>query len=783
MAHPIYLLVASNTGTNNPLLYRIPKGMRQAVQPITVHQARAKKHLLSGKHNGFIVSTWEGVQFIHEMGGTLSNTKKGMDDLLGAACVLQGKPVVVVPAEHHLRHSRVAVFMYLRLLQRWTAPDSYMRPEFLDHQHLNPNQRHLLEAAIYENPVFVAVDIETLKGVRTRNPETDEPIFFGAVISLMSYTFTYMDGKEPRFQTFTHVLNCEQDFEMADLVMKSKVPKVMHNGMYDSAYMIRWNITPRDYLWDTMYWMRSVTPFLRYSTDKAFYSLFHTAGFYLFENDYWKEDRTKGDWNAFIKYGATDTMRTAMIAFKQMQMVRQETYTNYVIRMAPVPACILSEMRGLLIDTEQRAQLRHDFTKKRDGLVAQFQAITGFTPEARGVAQITTGAYKFFKDHLPISDMREVTSADKLDIQEVQRYDPLMEHIFEICRSAKRTSKWLSTYINATTWSDMYNGGGSSDRETFLYSLSPFGTVSGRFSSAKSPFWVGGSGQTLPSELRSMFKAPDGYSFISSDTPQAESRTTAVAARNAVLWDAVSGDDDFHSANAAAFFGIPYEEIYDNATGKKLNKDLRELAKRVGHGANYNMRAYMLLLTMGIAAVRYVQKVMGLPPKWSATDVTKFLLKKFDERYVGLRTTWYKSQVLKVITTGRLKTLTGYAPLFLGNPLDITADLNTIASLEPQHISAKLSIDTFMRLAACELQGLPVRCVLQVHDEVLGYAEKGIPLTKLDELFSRLGVNPLPTGWDKVPVLNLPVGLIVAGATWAAVSGDPIGKNRHELTT
>ena len=55
-----------------------------------------------------------------------------------------------------------------------------------------------------------------------------------------------------------------------------------------------------------------------------------------------------------------------------------------------------------------------------------------------------------------------------------------------------------------------------------------------------------------------MYGTIPGYKLAASDGSAAETRTTAYLSRCIAMRDAVEGDQDFHSANAAFFFGIKY---------------------------------------------------------------------------------------------------------------------------------------------------------------------------------------------------------------------------------
>jgi hypothetical protein len=98
----------------------------------------------------------------------------------------------------------------------------------------------------------------------------------------------------------------------------------------------------------------------------------------------------------------------------------------------------------------------------------------------------------------------------------------------------------------------------------------------------------------------------------------------------------VSGTRDFHSVNASAFFGIPYEELFDDERGKTKNKPVRDTSKRTNHGANYNVGAFVLANTMGIKAVWEAKELLKLP-FWDPLDITEYLLVRFHMTYSGIK--------------------------------------------------------------------------------------------------------------------------------------------------
>src|SRR5256885_5972598 len=103
------------------------------------------------------------------------------------------------------------------------------------------------------------------------------------------------------------------------------------------------------------------------------------------------------------------------------------------------------------------------------------------------------------------------------------------------------------------------------------------------------------------------------FFFAEFDNSQSESRCTAYLSGDENLISAVESPKDFHAINIERFFGVPYSEVI-GSNGEILNLELRNLSKRVNHGATYNMGSAMLLLTMGEENVVKAKILIKLNP-------------------------------------------------------------------------------------------------------------------------------------------------------------------------
>jgi hypothetical protein len=78
----------------------------------------------------------------------------------------------------------------------------------------------------------------------------------------------------------------------------------------------------------------------------------------------------------------------------------------------------------------------------------------------------------------------------------------------------------------------------------------------------------------------------------------------------------VESGRDSHAVNGELFFGMPYDDI---VAGKKANDPrivhpiygIRQLAKRIVHGTNFQMAGMTLYVTMGREAVVETARLLG----------------------------------------------------------------------------------------------------------------------------------------------------------------------------
>ena len=295
----------------------------------------------------------------------------------------------------------------------------------------------------------------------------------------------------------------------------------------------------------------------------------------------------------------------------------------------------------------------------------------------------------------------------------------------------------MSTYLTTGERAKEFRG-------RILFALNPHGTDTGRLASKEHHFWCGYNVQNQPRgpEIKQTYVADDDFLWAEVDLSQAESWGTAYISGDPALLEAVNSTRDFHAGNVERFFGIPYEEVYDQAAGKVLDKVLRDIGKRVNHGANYNMGPYVLIDTMGLEAIFAAKRLLGLPRFYTAMQVATHLLEEcFHAAFPGIREIYHKGIVEEVMTTGYLKSravhhltkpdnyeyvleATGsWTRKCFGNPTKSKHVLNSYIAHGPQSLNAQTLNKAWKRvftdIAMNPEHSSNFKLCAQIHDSIL----------------------------------------------------------------
>lgn len=622
-------------------------------------------------------------------------------------------------------------FIAERFISKVTAPDAWSEASEFKWDLLTPTniERYYQELS---HAIAIGADIETFK--------------VNLAIRCIGYTGVFCKQPGNVLTTISVVLPIDSDWALAWMRKFNSlpVPKIFQNGKYDNAYLLRYDAPPSHWFWDTAHLFHSW--YSELPKDLAFLN-----AFFLRKVVYWKDLAETNDLQEYYRYNALDTWATANVWIRQIQQMPDWAKRNYLLEFPLVYPCLLSEMTGLKRDEAAHLQTRKDIDSQVQDLLTRLRKMLGcpsFNPNSP--PQV--------KQLLKVLGCGDIESTEEKDLKKAAFRHPLNSRIINLILEIRGLRKLVGTYLRTDedakqTGIHAGEGGAKEHKGRIFYSLNPHGTDTGRLASKESAFWCGFNIQNIPRglEVKQTIKADDGFYLAECDLEQAESRDTAHIAGEVKMIEALSSGD-FHSKNASMFFGIPYAQIYDESTGKTLNKPIRQLAKPVNHGANYNMTAPVLVDSMGLENIYLANKILKLG-LYDPIDIGKFLLERFHVTYPKLRGPkspysegTYYGWVVNEITVHRrlasrafhhtaynLKTYKAdkyinegdWTRYCFGKPDKNKPDLNAYVAHCPQSLNARTLNEAYMEVFYKIALPNPetFRLYAQIHDSILfGYA-------------------------------------------------------------
>lgn len=582
-------------------------------------------------------------------------------------------------------------FIVTRYLRKLSSPRSWLPLAQVDYQVIT-------NVGIYHQALehlascqLIAVDIETLPSLAIR---------------CISYSGVQLvTGQPPSVQTWVLPTDSIDNVRWMRVINQLPTAKITQNGKYDISYLYLYNAVLTNWLWDTA------------TAHHCWYAelpkkLDNLASFYIRDSRYWKGAHATKDLAELYEYAARDTHYTAGVFLAWLAESPQWAKDNYLAEFPVNYPAHVCEMTGIKLDSQRLEQV------KAQKLEATNQAERRLA-KLVGVPNFNCGSPKQVKALTKLLG-NELASTSEKDLQKLANKHPLNKFLVDQILEIRGERKLISTYLKESI---AWQFPTACPEPRILYSINPHGTDTGRNASKSHHFWVGLNIQNIPrgDTIKQIALAEQGWYFGEADYSQAETRGTGYITGEEKLLQAVEGENDFHSFNASAFFGTPYDQIYDNSSGKTLDKGLRDLSKRVNHGANYNMGATVLVDTMGEPNVYKAGRLLGLPLSWSADKIASYLLDQFDKTYPKVRNdyqAWVKKQIA---TTKLLVGATGWTRYCFGNPTTNKLDLNSYVAHCPQSLNAMIVNKAFMKVFYEVWLPNPDSFMLlaQIHDSIL----------------------------------------------------------------
>lgn len=436
-------------------------------------------------------------------------------------------------------------------------------------------------------------------------------------------------------------------------VLEGPSKKIFQNFIYDVSYFSAYGIRTANITHDTMWAMKVLYPELK--------SNLGNVGRIYTERPYWKDDGkvtdeegTKKDWGNIrdwprhYLYNARDTTGTWEGKQNQIIDLRERGlapfFESYIMRLTDA----ISEMcaHGMPISLDVRAKIKAETEAKIAELTLLLREQTGRDLNPSSPKQVMSylrenkiilpkkydKATGFYKE-----------SADASSLKKVRLKHPDLIALGTLA-DVKSFNTALSRYINFNV---------KPNEAKLRYSLNGCGTETLRNSGHKDGWGRGFNILTIPQEggdvsIKQMMIAPEGQTFIEIDLRQAESRFVAYDSADKTLIDMLESGDDVHKHVAHEILkglGKPATDY---------SKHWRQLGKKSGHGANYDMKAGVFVETC------FAEMDVVLAKKEAET-----ILAAYHNLFPGIRT-WHKEIQRELWQHRKLKAPSGWERYFYG---------------------------------------------------------------------------------------------------------------------
>jgi len=485
--------------------------------------------------------------------------------------------------------------------------------------------------------VLIAVDVETIPHItKAKRPQP-------FIMTVCSYTGLTAAG-EIRSYAFqlsrqkSALIDLPVDFAESLLAMQainaSPVRKVLHNGVYDAAWFLRYAVPLVNYAYDTMTMWWSRYPDLPKTLD-------FVSSVLLDDHAYWKMGRKEEDFVNHTLYAMKDTETTLRCALRLMRwMLKDEdmrkNFTDAHRR------CLIGlgmSMKGMEVDVDKRAGLESDLQAEAEKTLAALVWLVD-DPELNPnsvpqMKQLFYGILGAQPRNAKGRELKRVTGNAKVStgaiaLKAMKAEHPVIARVIKALDDAKRPAKQLSNVMGL----EFCDG-------RFRTSYDGIGTTTTRYSSRKDAFGFGGNAQNIRKKYRKILRAdPDSF-ILEIDFSAADDVFVSYESEEPKKIALVETGKDTHSFNASEVFfnHWTYESV---VAGKKADDPrvvdpitgIRQITKKATHGANYLMAGMTLLMSAGREAIAGAAKHLGHhdADRWTTARLAEFC-EWLDERY------------------------------------------------------------------------------------------------------------------------------------------------------
>ncbi len=474
-------------------------------------------------------------------------------------------------------------------------------------------------------------------------------------------------------------------------INESPILKVMQNGNYDSSYFIRDRLGIENYILDTMLMWYALYMELPKSLD-------FISSILLDSFQYWKDDikgadqkdEIQGNMEKYWRYNALDTYYTLFNCLYLMRLMNKNPAMQFNYRdvwMRNVSALKMS-IRGTKADFKRMKEHREALQAEYEKNVARLRYIIAdptfnVNSPAQKVSLLydVLGAGKRNAKGRRIGPQgKESPSSGAIAMKAIKTEHPVFKYVINALESAMEPDKQMGNITGREQPDGSVKGGIKFFTDRFRTCYSAAGTTSTRFASKGSNFWDGTNAQNIRDSMRDFITVDPGCIFMDVDYSQSDDVFMGYEANDPNKIEVIESGVDGHAVHGELFFKTPYDSI---VKGKKAGDPkivhpiygIRQLAKRIVHGTNFQMAAVTLFMTMGRDAVVAAMKLLGQDAEsWTQEQLIsgcQMLMNAYRRKYPRFTQKEYYKEIADALKTkGALTNAFGITRKFLGDPND-----------------------------------------------------------------------------------------------------------------
>lgn len=396
-----------------------------------------------------------------------------------------------------------------------------------------------------------------------------------------------------------------------------------------------------------------------------------------------------------------------------------EVYEN--IEMQLVPVLYRMETNGVRVDPEALSKLGEKYEASMADLSTQIYDYAGSEFNLGSPKQLSEVLFEKLK--LPAGKKtRTGYSTDITVLEKLRDKHPIVQLLIDYRAVAKLKQTYVDGLLAAVRDGYIHT--------TFLQTA----TATGRLSSTDPNLQNIPIHSEMADDIRRAFVAPEGCMIVSADYSQIELRVLADIADDVNLRRAFEHGEDIHARTAAEILGKPISEI---------TSEERSHAKAVNFGIVYGISDFGLARGTGLSrrdAHAYIEKYLSRFP-----GVEQYMqdIKESAKNLGYVRTLYGRIRYIPDIRSRNANIRGAGERAALNTPIQGTAaDIMKLAMIRAQEA----------------LDGIGATLVLQVHDELIAYAET----SRVEEV-----KNALREAMEGAAHLAVPLKVnTAAGQTW-----------------